>query len=117
MEPMTIPAMAPPERVVDEVVLVLSAVVARVIVAVAAVMVVVAWRMARAGVGVSGRAGMVETGLGLLDGRADGTEGSATLWVYRESRFQRPFLLRRGWTCGEGTEMARETALEEREVI
>ena len=58
MEPMTMPAMAPPERVVDSVVLVLSAAVARVIVVVAAVMVVVAWRRARTGVGMAGRAGM-----------------------------------------------------------
>ena len=58
MEPITMPAMAPPERVVDWVVLVLSAAVATVIVVVAAVMVVVAWRRARAGVGMAGRAGM-----------------------------------------------------------
>ena len=61
MDPMTMPAMAPPERVDVAVVESELAVVARVTVVVAAVMVVVAaWRRPRAGVG--GRAGMLDTG-------------------------------------------------------
>ena len=96
MEPMTIPAMAPPERVVDEVVLVLSAVVARVIVAVAAVMVVVAWRMARAGVGVSGRAGMVETGLGLWVAVLIRLRARHRYGCFESHAFSAPFC------CGEG---------------